>query len=193
MLLSMSTEARATGTETVVDPTDLVARAAAGDRPAYEQLYRRHCGQIYALCLRMTANPAEAEDATQDAFIQAWSKLESFRGDSAFSSWLHRIAVNVVLTKIRKSKREAERLRLVTPDDDNVSVDSHDMPDLERAIAQLPDRARQEFVLAGVYGYTHEQVAATLDVAVGTCKAHLHRARQLLAAQLGQAEQETRP
>ncbi|MEL7310010.1 MAG: sigma-70 family RNA polymerase sigma factor [Pseudomonadota bacterium] len=185
MLLSMSTQARASGTEMAVDPADLVARAAAGDRPAYEQLYNRHCGQIYALCLRMTANPAEAEDATQDAFIQAWSKLNLFRGDSAFSSWLHRIAVNVVLTRMRKNKREAERLRLVTPDDDNVSVDDHDMPDLERAIAGLPDRARQVFVLAGVYGYTHEQVAETLDVAVGTCKAHLHRARQLLAAQLG--------
>ncbi|MEO1580197.1 MAG: sigma-70 family RNA polymerase sigma factor [Pseudomonadota bacterium] len=185
MLLSMSAEATAKSGSAAVDPADLVARAAAGDRKAYEVLYHRHCGQIYALCLRMTANSAEAEDATQDAFIQAWRKLEAFRGDSAFSSWLHRIAVNVVLTRMRKSKRESEKLKLVTNEDEGVTTDQHDMPDLERAIAELPERARQVFVLAGVYGYTHEQVAETLDVAVGTCKAHLHRARQLLAAQLG--------
>lgn len=184
MLLSMSAEARAMEPGAEPDVEDVVARAADGDRRAYEHLYHRHCGHIYALCLRMTANVAEAEDATQDAFIQAWSKLSSFRGDSAFSSWLHRIAVNVVLTRMRRNKRETERLKLVAPGDDMVSEDGHNMPDLERAIAGLPERARQVFVLAGVYGYTHEQVAETLDVAVGTCKAHLHRARQLLAAEL---------
>ncbi|MEM7612609.1 MAG: RNA polymerase sigma factor [Pseudomonadota bacterium] len=164
---------------------DYVARAAAGDRRAYEQLYRQHCGHIYALCLRMTANTAEAEDATQDAFIQAWRKLDSFRGDSAFSSWLHRIAVNVVLASMRRRKRDAERLQQAFDANETPAAEQlHDLSDLERAIASLPERARQVFVLAGVYGYTHEQVADTLDVAVGTCKAHLHRARQMLAQQL---------
>ena len=184
MLLSMSAEAGTVASSGSAPAHDQVERAAAGDRRAYEHLYRLHCGQIYALCLRMTANAAEAEDATQDAFIQAWQKLGSFRGDSAFSTWLHRIAVNVVLTRMRKAKRESERLRLVEDQAPPPLEPAHEMPDLERAIAQLPERARQVFVLAGVYGYTHEQVAETLDVAVGTCKAHLHRARQLLAAQL---------
>ncbi|MEO0576135.1 MAG: RNA polymerase sigma factor [Pseudomonadota bacterium] len=166
------------------DANDYVSRASAGDARAYEHLYRAHCGQIYALCLRMTANTAEAEDATQDAFIQAWNKLSTFRGDSAFSSWLHRIAVNVVLTHMRKRKREVQQLALVVTDAPSTTEPTHAMPDLERAIAALPERARQVFVLAGVYGYTHEQVADTLDVAVGTCKAHLHRARQMLKEHL---------
>ncbi|MEL6868996.1 MAG: sigma-70 family RNA polymerase sigma factor [Pseudomonadota bacterium] len=186
MLLSMSNAATQKADVQAIrsGAKDYVARATAGDTRAYEHLYRAHCGQIYALCLRMTANAAEAEDATQDAFIQAWSKLATFRGDSAFSSWLHRIAVNVVLTQMRKRKREAQKMALVVPDEAPDTQTAHDMPDIERAIAALPERARQVFVLAGVYGYTHEQVATTLDVAVGTCKAHLHRARQMLQEHL---------
>ena len=178
MLLAMSTDMQVTEAE------DDVALAAGGDTRAYERLYRAHVAHIYALCLRMTANRAEAEDATQDAFVQAWRKLGSFRGDSRFSSWLHRIAVNVVLGRMRSSKREAERMRLVNPETQTATPPEHDIGDLERAISGLPERARQVFVLAGVYGYTHEQVAEALDVAVGTCKAHLHRARQMLAEQL---------
>lgn len=178
MLLAMSAESETQAAN------DDVARAARGDARAYERLYRAHVSHIYALCLRMTANRAEAEDATQDAFVQAWRKLDGFRGDSRFSSWLHRIAVNVVLGRMRSSRREAERMRLVDTEMPTTTAPEHDMGDLERAIAGLPERARQVFVLAGVYGYTHEQVADALDVAVGTCKAHLHRARQLLAEQL---------
>ncbi len=186
MLLDMGTNDKVTSLAGNADreDSDYVSRASKGDQRAYEQLYRQHCGHIYALCLRMTANTAEAEDATQDAFVQAWRKLGSFRGDSAFSSWLHRIAVNVVLGNMRKRKREREQMALA-PDTTMTSEEpEHSMADLERAIAGLPERARQVFVLAGVYGYTHEQVAATLDVAVGTCKAHLHRARQMLGATL---------
>lgn len=178
MLLTMSAERQQEAAE------DDIALAAGGDTRAYERLYRTHVPHIYALCLRMTANRAEAEDATQDAFVQAWRKLDSFRGDSRFSSWLHRIAVNVVLGRMRSRKRELERMRLVDPETQTPTPAEHDMSDLERAIAGLPERARQVFVLAGVYGYTHEQVAEALDVAVGTCKAHLHRARQMLAEQL---------
>ena len=164
--------------------SDYVSRAAKGDRRAYEALYRQHCGQIYALCLRMTANAAEAEDATQDAFIQAWRKLGSFRGDSAFSSWLHRIAVNVVLGNMRRHKREKAQLQLAPDPTPAREEPEHSLVDLERAIAELPERARQVFVLAGVYGYSHQQVAEVLDVAEGTCKAHLHRARQMLSEKL---------
>lgn len=186
MLLSMSTTDNVTalaGSRASSD-SDYVSRAAAGDRRAYEALYREHCGQIYALCLRMTANAAEAEDATQDAFIQAWRKLDSFRGDSAFSSWLHRIAVNVVLANMRRRKREQAQMQLAPTPEPAREEPQHNLADLERAIAELPERARQVFVLAGVYGYSHQQVADTLDVAVGTCKAHLHRARQMLSEKL---------
>lgn len=178
MLLTMSAERQEDTAQ------DDVALAASGDTRAYERLYCAHVPHIYALCLRMTANRAEAEDATQDAFVQAWRKIDSFRGDSRFSSWLHRIADNVVLGRMRSRKREMERMRLVDPETQTATPAEHDMSDLERAISGLPERARQVFVLAGVYGYTHEQVAEALDVAVGTCKAHLHRARQMLAEQL---------
>lgn len=186
MLLSMGT---ATGMATATDAPaiaseDAVLRASRGDRRAYEALYRAHCGHIYALCLRMTASKAEAEDATQDAFVTAWTKLASFRGDSAFSSWLHRIAVNTVLTRMRRNKREVAHLQALPPPVTETRESDHALPDLERAIGELPMRARQVFVLVGVYGYSHEQAADTLEIAIGTCKAHLHRARQLLKDQL---------
>lgn len=185
MLLGMSQTA-ANENIAANDSDDFVTRATAGDQTAYEQLYREYSGQIYALCLRMTANKAAAEDATQDAFIQAWNKLDSFRGDSAFSSWLHRIAVNVVLTQLRKNKRELERLQGMPTGETATADTGHQLPDIEKAIAALPTRARHVFVLVGVYGYTHEQAAGSMDIAVGTCKAHLHRARQMLAEQLEQ-------
>ncbi|MFK8052645.1 MAG: RNA polymerase sigma factor [Woeseiaceae bacterium] len=183
MLLNMSQPA-VNQSFAVESSEDFVARACNGDHAAYEQLYRAYNGQIYALCLRMTANRAEAEDATQDAFIQAWGKLSSFRGDAAFSSWLHRIAVNVVLSHMRKRKRELIGLQEMPPTDATTQPEGQDLPDLENAIAGLPARARHVFVLVGVYGYTHEQAARSMDIAVGTCKAHLHRARQMLSDQL---------
>lgn len=193
MLLSMSaTEmSQSERQATRADASDDIREAQAGSTRAYERLYRAHVGQVYALCLRMTANAARAEDATQDAFIQAWRKLDRFRGESAFSSWLHRIAVNAVLMQMRQHKREAAGLQAVrdqmaVDEDAHSPVSAQSAPDLEKAIAALPERARQVFVLAGVYGYTHEQVAETLDVAVGTCKAHLHRARSLLKEYLEQ-------
>ena len=123
MLLAMSAEL-----ETQAADND-VALAARGDTRAYERLYRAHVSHIYALCLRMTANRAEAEDATQDAFVQAWRKLDSFRGDSRFSSWLHRIAVNVVLGRMRSSRREAERMRLVDTEMPTTTAPEHDIGD----------------------------------------------------------------
>ncbi|HEY5643977.1 MAG TPA: RNA polymerase sigma factor [Woeseiaceae bacterium] len=164
----------------------LVQRARRQDAGAFESLYRLHVGKVYGLCLRMTGNVSEAEDCTQEAFIKAWSQLVRFRGDSQFSTWLHRIAVNAVLGRMRKSKREQERLQVV--DDVNATPlstgDSGTLRDLAEAVDRLPEGARHVFVLNAVYGYTHEEAADMLGIAAGTSKAQLHRARRLLAQQL---------
>jgi RNA polymerase sigma-70 factor, ECF subfamily len=165
-----------------------IARAQRSDVRAFESLYRLHIDKVYGLCLRMTGNVAEAEDCAQDAFIQAWSKLGKFRGDSAFATWLHRIAVNSVLGRMRKSKREQDRIQLAT---DNAvapvaTADTGEMRDLAEAIDRLPEGARHVFVLSAVYGYSHDETAQMLGIASGTSKAQLHRARRLLAQQLKQ-------
>jgi RNA polymerase sigma-70 factor (ECF subfamily) len=136
----------------------------------------------------MTGNVSEAEDCTQEAFIQAWNKLEKFRGDSAFSTWLHRIAVNSVLGRMRKSKREQDRIMAVTESaPPTVAMgDTGDMRDLSEAVDRLPQGARHVFVLHAVYGYSHDETGEMLGIAAGTSKAQLHRAKRLLAQQLKQ-------
>lgn len=177
-------EAYVPGVNAEVEEGDLVRLAREGDRSAFEGLYRRNAGRIYALCLRLTGRVAEAEDMTQEAFIRAWQKLDSFEGRSLFSSWLHRLAVNVVLNE-RRSRggwRSTEAL------EDHPSARESEAPpppsgrggDLETAIAALPESARCVFVLHEVYGYTHEEIAGIAGIAEGTSKAHLHRARTLL-------------
>jgi RNA polymerase sigma-70 factor (ECF subfamily) len=164
----------------------LVRRAKRGDTKAFESLYRLHVDKVYGLCLRMTGNVSEAEDCTQEAFIQAWQKLDKFRGDSAFPTWLHRIAVNAVLGRIRKSKREQDRIQEaaeVNPPPAPVGNEGH-LRDLSAAIERLPEGARHVFVLHAVYGYSHEETGDMLDIAVGTSKAQLHRARRLLTQRL---------
>jgi len=163
-----------------------ISRAKRSDARAFEALYRMHVDKIYGLCLRMTGNVSEAEDCTQEAFIQAWNKMQKFRGDSAFATWLHRVAVNTVLGRIRKSKREQDRIQAVT-DVQPARVetgDTGDLRDLAEAIDKLPERARHVFVLNAVYGYSHEEAAGMLGIAAGTSKAQLHRARRLLSQQL---------
>lgn len=160
-----------------------VERARAGEVGAFEELYRLSVGRIYALCLRMTGNAQEAEEATQDAFVRAWEKLDTFDGRSAFTSWLHRLAVNVVLGRWRRAGRHRERVVAI---DDAVAEKEGPAPvpgvaiDLERAIATLPDGARTVFVLYDLEGYGHQEIAAMTGLASGTSKAQLHRARQLL-------------
>ena len=168
------------------DETALVARAQSGDTRAFEALYREHVDRVYGLCLRMTGNVGEAEDCAQEAFIQAWKKLARFRGDSAFGTWMHRIAVNAVLGRIRKSKREQDRIQAVADMTTSPASigDSGELRDLSDAIDRLPEGARHVFVLNAVYGYSHEESSDMLGVAVGTTKAQLHRARRLLAQQL---------
>ena len=156
----------------------LIRRAQSGDRSAFERLYRAHVGRIFALCRRM--QPGEAEELTQRVFVRAWEKLPAFRGRSAFGTWLHRLAVNVVLTERRSAARREARVVLAeAPAPQPVGPLAAGM-DLERAIAGLPERARQVFVLHDIEGYRHAEIAALMGTAEGTAKAQLHRARRLL-------------
>ena len=172
--------------EIVTEEDVWIRRAQRSDARAFEALYRLHVDKVYGLCLRMTGNVSEAEDCTQEAFIQAWNKLAKFRGDSAFSTWLHRIAVNVVLGRMRKSKREQDRIQAVadTRPARLATGDSGELRDLADAVNRLPEGARHVFVLHGVYGYSHDEAAEMLGIAAGTSKAQMHRARKLLAQQL---------
>ena len=172
--------------DSVADEAALIRQAQRSDARAFEMLYRLHIDKVYGLCLRMTGNVSEAEDCAQEAFIQAWNKLRKFRGDSAFSTWLHRIAVNAVLGRIRKSKREQDRIQVVADRSPMplATGDSGEMRDLAEAIDRLPEGARHVFVLHAVYGYSHAEAGDMLGIASGTSKAQLHRARRLLAQQL---------
>lgn len=161
----------------------LVEQAQRGERRAFETLYREHVGRVYALCLRMSGDADRAEELTQDVFVRAWSRLSSFRGDSAFGTWLHRIAVNAVLQKRRGDRRR--ELRVETRDALELDAPAPrerpgDRMDLERAVAALPEGARAVFVLHDVQGYKHHEIADMMGLAVGTTKAQLHRARRLL-------------
>ena len=145
-----------------------VELAQQGDVSAFERLYRNNSGRVYALCLRMVGNPTLAEELVQDIFVRAWQKLRSFRGESAFSSWLHRLAVNVVLTEQRSRRRREAHI---------VSVD--DPAVYEKPRRRLARREVRNRVLE-IEGYSHREVADMCGIAVGTSKAHLHRARKLL-------------
>ena len=165
--------------------SDDVALAAAGDRRAFERLYRTHANRVFSICARMVSDRTMAEELTQDVFVRAWDKLSLYRGESAFTTWLHRLAVNVVL-----NARKSDGIRRRRFDSDAGEVD--EMPhtggsappgtaiDLEAAIAGLPPGARKVFVLHDVEGYKHEEIAGMLGITAGGSKAQLHRARLLL-------------
>jgi RNA polymerase sigma-70 factor (ECF subfamily) len=166
--------------------TALIERARRGDSNAFERLYREYSGRVYGLCLRMTRDAAHAEDCAQEAFINAWRALDRFEIRSSFNTWLHRIAVNVVLGKRRRpafaaeSSMESEQLNDVEWSFDTPLEER----EIEDAIAGLPEGARDVLVLSGIYGYSHGETAQMLGVAEGTCKAQLHRARKLLKERL---------
>jgi len=170
----------------------LVESAKRGSKAAFETLYRNHVGKVYGLCLRMTANRATAEDCTQEAFIQAWRSLPAFESRSAFGTWLHRIAVNAVLAQARRRRErlgadasaEDEAVALADP----MAGDEGTVLDLEAGMRRLPAGARQALVLVGLYGYSHEEAAQMLGIAVGTCKSQVHRARQLLGERFATTE-----
>ena len=172
---------------TAARPDDDVVQASRGDVMAFERLYRAHVARIHSLARRM-AGPADADELTQDAFVRAWQKLGTFRGDSAFGTWLHRVAVNVIIERFRT--RRVEQGRWI--DGDPVfAVTAGPAPTpglrigLEAALEHVPDGARRIFVLHDVEGYKHTEIATLLGVAVGTSKAQLHRARMLLRRHLG--------
>lgn len=175
-----------------LEPQDLdalAARAAAGDREAFDALYAECAGRIFALCLRMCADRAEAERLVQEVFVRAWRGLAGFRGAARFTTWLHRLAVNLVLEDRRSTGRRVSRIHAGSDvamehsaarrDDAGLRID------LERAIAELPPRARHVLVLYDIEGYDQAEIGRMLGIAVGTVKAQLHRARRLLRARLG--------
>ncbi|HEX4628705.1 MAG TPA: RNA polymerase sigma factor, partial [Gemmatimonadales bacterium] len=149
--------------------------------------YREHVGRVYALCLRLTADAGRAEELTQDAFVRAWQRLASFRGESAFGTWLYRLTVNVVFLSRRAERRRVQRVftsddpaALEQRGDRAAGLDRGLTLDLEQAIAALPAGAREVFVLHDVEGYRHAEIAELTGIAVGTSKAQLFRARRLL-------------
>lgn len=169
---------------------DWVVAAARGDAAAFEHLYRIHVKRVYGVIWRLVGGvAARAEELTQDAFVRAWQALPEFRGDSAFGTWLHRLAVNVALMDLRSrrsgSDREIDDARLDQVEATAARRRTDLVLDLERAVAALPPRARAVLVLHDVEGWKHEEIAAELDMAVGTSKAQLHRARSLLRRHLG--------
>lgn len=175
------------------DKTDLSAtesrwvdEARAGDRLAFEKLYRSHCDHIYGLCWRLCGgDSALAEDMVQEAFVRAWNKLHLFKGDSKFGTWLHRLAVNVVLSDRRIRVKRLRREQEFDENIERVQVGDRDVfaglrKDLEAAIAGLPERARTVLILYDIEGYRHEEIAGMTGMAVGSSKAQLHRARKLV-------------
>ena len=172
-----------------VDDTDDVHAAAAGDRDAFQRLYQLHVGRVHGAVYRLAGyDHARAEDLTQDAFVRAWQKLPGFRHESAFGTWLYRLAVNVALMDIRArsadpvSMRDDERL----PDPGQLPFCAAEREELQRAIGRLPPRARAVLVLHDIEGWRHDEIAHALGMAVGTSKAQLHRARGLLRKLVGE-------
>jgi RNA polymerase sigma-70 factor (ECF subfamily) len=164
---------------------ELAKKAAAGDGKAFEELYRRHYRRVYALTLRMMGNPTEAEDMTQEVFLQLFNKIGMFRGESAFTTWLHRMTVNQVLMHFRKKSTRSELLtdegetpvQIVKGTENPSTAPVIDRIGLENALKQLPNGYRTVFVLHDVEGYEHYEIAEMLGIAEGTSKSQLHKAR----------------
>jgi RNA polymerase sigma-70 factor (ECF subfamily) len=168
---------------------DCIRRAQAGDVDAFEVLYRENSGRVYALCIRLRGgDSSDATELMQDVFVKAWRRLATFRGDCAFSSWLHRLAVNTMLENARSDRRRTARV--LSMEDTSLlpgaaqSTNVELKMDMEKAVASLPKGARLAFVLHDVEGYQHQEIAEQLSVSVGTVKAQLHRARRLLRERL---------
>lgn len=174
------------------DMADDVALAAAGDVSAFERVYRAHLPRVHGLVRRMTGG-RDTDEVTQDVFVRVWQKLGTFRGDSAFSTWLHRLAVNVVIERFRSETLRRQRLRDGDDIFDTIAAPtrSRDLSmDFETALAKLPNGAREVFVLHDVEGYKHHEIASLLGISAGTSKAQLHRARMMLRRHLGRKDSE---
>ena len=173
---------------------ELAQKSAEGDSEAFELIYRRHFRRVYALCLRMLGDPTQAEDLTQDVFVNLFNKIGSFRGESAFTTWLHRMTVNQVLMFFRKASTRSELttvegetpVQIVRGTEDPNAMPVVDRIALERAIAQLPPGYRTVFILHDVEGHDHDEIAKILEVSEGTSKSQLHKARLKLRTLLRQ-------
>ncbi len=176
-----------------VPEPELIRLAQQGDAAAFEGLYQLHNRRVYSLCLRMVGNTAEAEDLTQEAFLQLFRKISTFRGESAFSTWLHRLAVNVVLMKLRKKSGKETSLEQVTDPDEESGTPrrdfgtldvrlsgSLDRVNLQRAVEQLPPGYKAVFVLHDVQGFEHNEIAEIMGCSIGNSKSQLHKARMRL-------------
>ena len=170
---------------TQLSDVELAKRSASGDLRAFEEIYRRHFRRVYSICLRMTGNPTEAEDLTQEVFTHLFKKIGSFRGESAFTTWLHRMTVNLVIMYFRKQQNRLEFTaeedetpdQIVRGTENPNSMPVIDKISLEKAISKLSPGYRTVFVLHDVEGYEHEEIAKMLGISVGTSKSQLHRAR----------------
>jgi RNA polymerase sigma-70 factor (ECF subfamily) len=183
---------------------DLVARAQKGEERAFEALFEQHKQRVYSLCLRMTGNTGDAEELTQEAFLQLFRKIHTFRGESAFSTWLHRLCVNTVLMRLRKKtvsvlpledserEEEFEEARKEFGACDLALAGAIDRLNLKRAVAQLPFGYRRAFVLHDVQGYEHNEIAALLGCSIGNSKSQLHKARAKLRKLLQETGREFR-
>jgi len=198
MLLTTAKKILANG----ISEHEAIERAQRGDAECFEALYGLHKRRVYSLCLRMTGNTAEAEDLTQEAFLQLYRKIATFRGESAFSTWLHRLAVNVVLMHLRKKGLpEVSLEESMEPQQedgpkkdvgtrDNVLAGSIDRVNLERAVESLPPGYRIIFVLHDVEGYEHNEIAEMMGCSIGNSKSQLHKARMKLRDLLKQSKAE---
>jgi RNA polymerase sigma-70 factor (ECF subfamily) len=182
---------------------EAIRLAQQGDPAAFERIYQLHSRRIYSLCLRMVSNTAEAEDLTQEAFLQLFRKIATFRGESAFSTWLHRLAVNVVLMRLRKKKVSESSLEEVTEPDEESGGPRRDFggPDLrlsgsidrvnlQRAIEELPPGYKQVFVLHDMQGYEHNEIADIMQCSIGNSKSQLHKARMRLRELLHETQRD---
>lgn len=171
-------------TQAAMSETELVREAQGGSAEAFERLYRKHGRRVYAVCLRMVSDPDRAEELMQDAFVRAWSAIDSFQHRSAFGTWLHRLAINVVLSDMRAEKRRSNRELLSGELDEFEREVQGAMPetsvDLERAIAALPSGAKEVLILHDIEGYRYREIAELVGVAEGTVKSQLSRARRLV-------------
>jgi RNA polymerase sigma-70 factor, ECF subfamily len=183
-----STEAMASVADGTGNIDDVVRRAQQGDVDAFESIYRSHAPAVFALCRRMAGEEREARDLVQDIFVRAWERLTTFRGQSSLATWLHRLGTNVVLERMRATKRDA--MRLMDGDDESLAVRAEEprmdaRMDIDSALATLPNGARTVFVLHDIEGYSHDEIAQLTGIAPGTARAQLWRARRALMKVLG--------
>lgn len=170
---------------------ELIERCKHGDKAAFQRLYQLHVGRVYALCKKLTGRDSLAEEATQEVFVQVWKKLSNYRGDSQFSTWLHRVASNVTISYLRSQKNFWKQMFNI---DDEVGSqlvaesDTHSVP-FEQYVMRLPERARLVFVLHAIEGYRHEEIAGMMNIASGSSKAQFHRAKQLLKEWMGYSDE----